>query len=254
MRAVSDQRPPPGWHPDPWRQAALRWWDGQQWTHHVGAPAPPFAAAGAPAGPVADLQKEADAVRRGRWAAWILAVQLPAFALAMAVFARGLRTLVVDALPNLSTEEPQAGVAFAIGTGLVNGVGALSFIVLVLVLMWFHRAVANGLALGCRGPREPTFATVSFFIPIVNFWWPYESLRDCVPASASELRQTILRWWVLYLLVPVTPMIAGAAAFFSLPVAFGLGVLVLLLALLVARDTMRVMDGVLAAHAELAVT
>jgi hypothetical protein len=25
----------PGWYPDPWRAAALRWWDGRQWTSHV---------------------------------------------------------------------------------------------------------------------------------------------------------------------------------------------------------------------------
>ena len=27
--------PPPGWHPDPWRQHELRWWDGVQWTEWV---------------------------------------------------------------------------------------------------------------------------------------------------------------------------------------------------------------------------
>jgi uncharacterized protein len=26
---------PPGWYPDPWRQAALRWWDGTAWTGEV---------------------------------------------------------------------------------------------------------------------------------------------------------------------------------------------------------------------------
>lgn len=25
----------PGWHPDPWRVARLRWWDGGQWTSHT---------------------------------------------------------------------------------------------------------------------------------------------------------------------------------------------------------------------------
>ena len=49
-----------GWYPDPWGQAAQRWWDGQQWTSHVsgptapGAVAPPAApttGAGAPQGP-----------------------------------------------------------------------------------------------------------------------------------------------------------------------------------------------------------
>jgi hypothetical protein len=26
---------PEGWHPDPWGQARLRWWDGRQWTGHT---------------------------------------------------------------------------------------------------------------------------------------------------------------------------------------------------------------------------
>lgn len=37
-RALRDRRPQarspllPGWHPDPWRQAAERWWDGYGWS------------------------------------------------------------------------------------------------------------------------------------------------------------------------------------------------------------------------------
>ncbi len=27
--------PPPGWHPDPWGQAAQRYWDGASWTQHT---------------------------------------------------------------------------------------------------------------------------------------------------------------------------------------------------------------------------
>jgi hypothetical protein len=32
--------PPPGWHPDPWRESELRWWDGQRWTGYRWPPAP----------------------------------------------------------------------------------------------------------------------------------------------------------------------------------------------------------------------
>ncbi len=28
-------RPPAGWYPDPWEQAATRWWDGSTWTGHT---------------------------------------------------------------------------------------------------------------------------------------------------------------------------------------------------------------------------
>lgn len=32
---------PPGWYPDPWGQAAYRWWDGTGWTASVSAPSAP---------------------------------------------------------------------------------------------------------------------------------------------------------------------------------------------------------------------
>jgi hypothetical protein len=31
--------PPPGWYPDPHGAPHMRWWDGAQWTAHVGPPA-----------------------------------------------------------------------------------------------------------------------------------------------------------------------------------------------------------------------
>jgi hypothetical protein len=36
-RSVAAQAalPPPGWHPDPWGAARLRWWDGRAWSGHV---------------------------------------------------------------------------------------------------------------------------------------------------------------------------------------------------------------------------
>lgn len=42
--------PVAGWYADPWHQAALRWWDGVQWTGAVSAPAAAPAAVQTPAG------------------------------------------------------------------------------------------------------------------------------------------------------------------------------------------------------------
>jgi Protein of unknown function (DUF2510) len=33
--AAAAAPPPAAWYPDPWRQARLRWWDGQGWTGHT---------------------------------------------------------------------------------------------------------------------------------------------------------------------------------------------------------------------------
>ena len=32
---------PPGWYPDPWGAAPLRWWDGRAWSWQTTAPGPP---------------------------------------------------------------------------------------------------------------------------------------------------------------------------------------------------------------------
>jgi hypothetical protein len=29
------KRDRPGWYPDPWQQASLRWWAGRAWTQHL---------------------------------------------------------------------------------------------------------------------------------------------------------------------------------------------------------------------------
>jgi Protein of unknown function (DUF2510) len=34
---LTDQLPPPGWHPDPHDPSRWRWWDGQAWTDQVSA-------------------------------------------------------------------------------------------------------------------------------------------------------------------------------------------------------------------------
>lgn len=40
---MSNVTPPPGWYPDPWKQAAQRFWDGSQWTHRIAGGASPYA-------------------------------------------------------------------------------------------------------------------------------------------------------------------------------------------------------------------
>ena len=48
-------------------------------------------------------------------------------------------------------------------------------------------------------------ATLSFIIPILNLWWPYQAALDMVPAGDPH-RGVIRRWWVLWL----TAMLCGA--------------------------------------------
>ena len=58
---VTDPTHQPGWHPDPWKQAQLRWHDGSDWTGHVHGDAPqPASAPAAPAAPPQPASDDAD--------------------------------------------------------------------------------------------------------------------------------------------------------------------------------------------------
>ncbi len=245
---MRDLTTPPGWYPDPWQQGPLRWWDGGQWTGHVPAP-------GAGAAPAVDLAAEEGAARRGRWAGWIIAAGQVLGAVMFALMARG-GWQMFDYL----AEHPES-VGIPPGAGTLAGglamsivMSPVSFVGLIFLLVWFHRAVSNGAALGLAAGRAPALAVVSWFIPIVSLWWPYESLRECVPLHAGDTRRQILRWWSLYLLGPFTGMFGSAVAVFSVP-AFGvIAVLVVVVAGLFARQTASVIAGVLHAHRALAGT
>jgi hypothetical protein len=93
--------------------------------------------------------------------------------------------------------------------GQVGGVGTL--VGGIFFLVWFHRAAQNAVALGLPGRREPGLATASFVIPVVNFWWPYQSTCDLLPAGHGA-RRLVLRWWLLW-------VVGGPVSFVALVVA-----------------------------------
>ena len=56
-----------GWYPDPWGQAARRWWDGQQWTSNVDGAASPGATAQVPQAPPAAPATQAPQAPQSPW-------------------------------------------------------------------------------------------------------------------------------------------------------------------------------------------
>lgn len=233
---------PPGWYPDPWRQAPLRWWDGREWTANTLTPTVGVT-------PILDLGREEQACRRVRWAAIILAAGQVVAVLAFGFMARGAREMITYLMANPAPETaPEGSGTFGLAFAMLLVYSPLGLTTQVLLVVWFHRAVANGAALGLRGPRDPTVAVISLFIPILSFWWPYESLRDCVPSSAAATRKRILRWWLLYLFGPLTWILGAPIAAFNLPAFAGVVLFVVAVALVLAHETAGVVRDVLQAH------
>jgi len=74
---------------------------------------------------------------------------------------------------------------------------------------WIYLAHRNLPALGAENLRfRPGWALGSFFVPVANFWLPYQATSDLVRASRNprqwELEDTpflIVVWWTLWIVV-----------------------------------------------------
>jgi hypothetical protein len=124
-------------------------------------------------------------------------------------------------------------------TSLAQLSGIVGLAVGILFLLWFYRAAATGWASGLPARRGPMIATLSFIIPVLNLWWPYQAALDMVPATAVH-RNVIRRWWVLWLLGMLCGvLIYPAAAIYTettARVVAGIGAVAMLLAAGAARS------------------
>ena len=89
---------------------------------------------------------------------------------------------------------------------------ALYAVIAVTFIAWLHRARINVRAFGCRRFRYPRiWAIIGFFIPILNFFRPYQVVSEVWRASDPRAVETpmawismpvsryVLAWWVTFL-------------------------------------------------------
>jgi hypothetical protein len=186
----------------------VRWFDGASWTHHL-------ASAGAPQVDPGAMVAATDAT--GVWLRRLLFVLPVAQVLSFALIFGGLRRTFHEIATSIDSGSSTPVTPVRGGwSGLGQLLGLASTAALVLRMVWMYRATAAARALGLVTRREPGLACAGWLIPIVNFWWPYQSMLDLFPPDRRP-RARILRWWLVFLLgslatttaLVVTMVIAG---------------------------------------------
>jgi hypothetical protein len=64
--------------------------------------------------------------------------------------------------------------------------------------MWQFKAADTARLLRLPARRSPGLGVGSWFIPIVNFWFPYQAIRDCLPAGHPG-RRVVAGMWTCFL-------------------------------------------------------
>jgi hypothetical protein len=266
---------PPGWYPDPAGGPGQRWWDGYAWSEAVvlpqQPPPPPGTGAPPPQGPPLQAAPWAVATQRldAHYTSGLVQSELGLAGVARIT----LGVPAVVGLLNLVLLRTESSRLLTIGQDykkiwdatqrhqpvptFTNQsvspwfflLGLVALAAIVVTLIWQHRAASAGRALGFPTTHSPGWGVGSWFVPIVNFWFPYQAIRDCLPPDDPN-RARILQWWLAYMVGGLVGAAAFIAAFFSSGVAAALSIPAAALWLVVLAFAPRVVSCVAVAHRE----
>jgi len=187
--------------------------------------------------------------RLSAWAAravWVYAVaQVTNTAVTVATLP-AVVTYVRQILNNYATlTPPQQPAAFRVASSLEVPFTVVAGIVF---LVWQYRAATTARALGYPARRSPALGAWSWVIPVVNFWFPYQAIRDLLPPG-HEVRTLVLRTWLCYMFTIVAVLSAYLTAFSSIRAGQAIGCLAIAGWIAVGTGAYRVARAVAADHA-----
>jgi hypothetical protein len=125
----------------------------------------------------------------------------------------------------------------------------IEVVVAVVFLVWQYRAATTARVLGYPARRSPGLGVGSWFIPVVNLWFPYQALRDLLPLG-HPLRPLALRTWLSYLLMGILAGASELIAFTSIPAGVAIGMVAIIGWIFIGTWAYRLVNAVSANHAE----
>ena len=177
---------PPGWYRDPAGSPSLRWWDGSQWTAYL------WPSSGWPAVYWARSVRRATEreARIGRFAApaiWafaaanaaVVVLSIALVAMLVSVFRQAIDDLGTNLTPTFPTLQP-----FGMLQVTIDLLETVETAAAVVLLVWQYRAASLARCLGYPARRSPALGVVSWFLPVVNLWFPYQALARLLASRA----------------------------------------------------------------------
>ena len=110
-------------------------------------------------------------------------------------FVRAFTVFFETAMVDPAAQPPMEFFTLSIGSQILSFVNIAG---LLLAGFWMYRAATAATHLGLPARHDPVWAVAGWFIPIINFWWPCQSLQDLLP-SEHPTRSTILWVWVVFI-------------------------------------------------------